>query len=324
MALARASTPGRSPCSAAASSARSRRRSARRPWPSAWPQPWRRPTCWCRRSGNRARSCGEASPWWSCSCTGVATSGAATSPDPVRTSPSRSRSVPRRRTRQGWRWPSSSVVSPVSPCASWATGRPPRATSPRRSTWPASVGCRSCSSSTTTSGPSRCPGRPQTAAVTLAQKAIAAGIDGEQVDGNDVVAVRDRVGTAVERAREGGGATLVEAVTYRLADHTTADDAGRYRDEAEVSAHWEHEPLSPSGCSWWNGAGGTPTTRSTCWPSAATVSRPRCGSIWPSPPCRPRRCSTTCTPPCPGPLSPSATRWHVASPDPTAAADDDG
>ncbi len=88
------------------------------------------------------------------------------------------------------------------------------------------------------------PRSAQTAAVTLAQKAIAAGIDGEQVDGNDVVAVRDRVATAVERAREGGGATLVEAVTYRLADHTTADDAGRYRDAAEVSAHWEHEPLS--------------------------------------------------------------------------------
>lgn len=88
------------------------------------------------------------------------------------------------------------------------------------------------------------PRSAQTAAATLAQKAVAAGIDGEQVDGNDVVAVRDRVGIAVERARDGGGPALIEAVTYRLADHTTADDAGRYRDEAEVSAHWEHEPLS--------------------------------------------------------------------------------
>ena len=58
--------------------------------------------------------------------------------------------------------------------------------------------------------------RAQTAAETLAQKAIAAGIPGEQVDGNDVVAVRDRVGAAVERAREGQGASLVECLSYRL------------------------------------------------------------------------------------------------------------
>ncbi len=88
------------------------------------------------------------------------------------------------------------------------------------------------------------PRSAQSAAATLAQKAIAAGVDGEQVDGNDVIAVRERVGLAVERARAGGGPTLVEAVTYRLADHTTADDASRYRDEAEVSAHWAREPLS--------------------------------------------------------------------------------
>ncbi len=88
------------------------------------------------------------------------------------------------------------------------------------------------------------PRSAQTAAVTLAQKAIAAGIDGEQVDGNDVVAVRDRVGTAVDRARAGDGPTVIEAVTYRLADHTTADNASRYRSEAEVSARWKHEPLS--------------------------------------------------------------------------------
>jgi len=88
------------------------------------------------------------------------------------------------------------------------------------------------------------PRSAQTAAATLAQKAIAAGVDGEQVDGNDVVAVRDRAAAAVERARAGDGPTVLEAVTYRLTDHTTADDAGRYRDEAEVSARWEHEPLS--------------------------------------------------------------------------------
>ncbi|MCC6468972.1 MAG: pyruvate dehydrogenase (acetyl-transferring) E1 component subunit alpha [Alphaproteobacteria bacterium] len=83
----------------------------------------------------------------------------------------------------------------------------------------------------------------QTAARSLAQKAVAAGIPGEQVDGNDVVAVRATVERAVERARGGGGPSLVEALTYRLGDHTTADDASRYRDDAEVSPHWAEEPV---------------------------------------------------------------------------------
>ncbi|MDJ1158052.1 pyruvate dehydrogenase (acetyl-transferring) E1 component subunit alpha [Chelatococcus sp. SYSU_G07232] len=83
----------------------------------------------------------------------------------------------------------------------------------------------------------------QTAAVTLAQKAVAAGIPGEQVDGNDVIAVRSVLERVLARARDGGGPSLVEAVTYRLSDHTTADDARRYRDDAEVSRHWAEEPL---------------------------------------------------------------------------------
>jgi 2-oxoisovalerate dehydrogenase E1 component alpha subunit len=87
------------------------------------------------------------------------------------------------------------------------------------------------------------PRRRQSAAETLAQKAVAAGIPGEQVDGNDVIAVRQAAATGLERARSGGGACLIEAVTYRLADHTTADDASRYRDDAEVSRHWPEEPL---------------------------------------------------------------------------------
>lgn len=87
------------------------------------------------------------------------------------------------------------------------------------------------------------PGTAQTAAATFAQKAIAAGIPGEQVDGNDVIAVADAVERALDRARRGEGPTLIEAVTYRLSDHTTADDARRYRDDAEVSRYWEAEPL---------------------------------------------------------------------------------
>jgi 2-oxoisovalerate dehydrogenase E1 component alpha subunit len=87
------------------------------------------------------------------------------------------------------------------------------------------------------------PVAAQTAARTLAQKAVAAGIPGVQVDGNDVFAVREVVGEALETARRGGGPTLIEALTYRLSDHTTADDASRYRSGQEVKAAWALEPL---------------------------------------------------------------------------------
>ena len=83
----------------------------------------------------------------------------------------------------------------------------------------------------------------QTASKTLAQKAIAAGMPGIQVDGNDVIAVRQTMEDALQQAREGGGPTLVEAVTYRLSDHTTADDASRYRQKGEVEDAWKTEPL---------------------------------------------------------------------------------
>jgi len=88
------------------------------------------------------------------------------------------------------------------------------------------------------------PRKEQTAAKTLAQKAIAVGIAGEQVDGNDVIAVRFVVERALERARTGQGPSLIEALTYRLSDHTTADDATRYRPDEEVSAQWGKEPIS--------------------------------------------------------------------------------
>jgi pyruvate dehydrogenase E1 component alpha subunit len=84
----------------------------------------------------------------------------------------------------------------------------------------------------------------QTAAETLAQKAIAGGFPGIQVDGNDVIAVRQVVSEAFDRARAGGGPTLVEAVTYRMGDHTTADDATRYRREEDVSAAWKLDPIT--------------------------------------------------------------------------------
>jgi 2-oxoisovalerate dehydrogenase E1 component alpha subunit len=87
------------------------------------------------------------------------------------------------------------------------------------------------------------PLREQTATQTLAQKAIAAGIPGIQVDGNDVIAVRACVEQALAKARSGGGPTVIEALSYRLSDHTTADDASRYRSETEVTEAWELEPL---------------------------------------------------------------------------------
>ena len=88
------------------------------------------------------------------------------------------------------------------------------------------------------------PRERQTAAVTLAQKAIAGGIPGEQVDGNDVIAVREVTSAALQRARRGDGPSLIEALTYRLADHTTADDASRYRDDRVVAERWQEEPLT--------------------------------------------------------------------------------
>jgi 2-oxoisovalerate dehydrogenase E1 component alpha subunit len=83
----------------------------------------------------------------------------------------------------------------------------------------------------------------QTATQTLAQKGIAAGIYGVQIDGNDVLAARHVIGEAVERARAGNGPTVIEAITYRLSDHTTADDATRYRRAAEVKEAWTREPI---------------------------------------------------------------------------------
>jgi len=84
----------------------------------------------------------------------------------------------------------------------------------------------------------------QTATQTIAQKAIAAGMNGVQVDGNDVIATRQIIGEAIEQARAGEGPTLVEAITYRLSDHTTADDATRYQPPHEVQDAETREPIS--------------------------------------------------------------------------------
>lgn len=87
------------------------------------------------------------------------------------------------------------------------------------------------------------PIHKQTASETIAQKALAYGFDGIQIDGNDPLAVYAATKAAAEKARKGGGPTLIEAVTYRLGVHTTADDPKKYRTDEEV-AKWEKlDPL---------------------------------------------------------------------------------
>jgi len=83
----------------------------------------------------------------------------------------------------------------------------------------------------------------QTAAPTLAHKGIGYGVASEQVDGNDVLAVLAVVQAGVARARAGEGPSLIEAHTYRLEPHTNSDDASRYRDEAEVEAWRQRDPI---------------------------------------------------------------------------------
>ena len=83
----------------------------------------------------------------------------------------------------------------------------------------------------------------QTAAETLAQKALAAGMEGVIVDGNDVFAMAEITKQAIEKARNGGGPTLIEAQTFRLCDHTTVDDASRYIPQSEIEEAKTKEPL---------------------------------------------------------------------------------
>jgi pyruvate dehydrogenase E1 component alpha subunit len=87
------------------------------------------------------------------------------------------------------------------------------------------------------------PYTKQTASPTVAQKALAYGMFGVQVDGNDVFAVYRVTKEALERARTGHEPTLIEAYTYRVMDHTTSDDARRYRAEEEVEPWRERDPI---------------------------------------------------------------------------------
>ncbi len=84
----------------------------------------------------------------------------------------------------------------------------------------------------------------QTVAPSIAHKGVGYGVPGERVDGNDVAALLSVLGTAVDRARAGQGPQLVEAHTYRMQAHTNADDATRYRQDEEVAAWAERDPIT--------------------------------------------------------------------------------
>ncbi|MCJ7428907.1 MAG: pyruvate dehydrogenase (acetyl-transferring) E1 component subunit alpha [Candidatus Nanohaloarchaeota archaeon QJJ-5] len=87
------------------------------------------------------------------------------------------------------------------------------------------------------------PRDEQSGSKTLAQKALAYGIDAIQVDGNDILAVWKATKDALEQARKKNKPMMIETVTYRLGDHTTSDDAERYRDEEELKKWQDRDPI---------------------------------------------------------------------------------
>jgi 2-oxoisovalerate dehydrogenase E1 component alpha subunit len=90
------------------------------------------------------------------------------------------------------------------------------------------------------------PASKQTRAETLSRRADGYGFEGETIDGNEVGAVRTAVSRAVEKARAGGGPTLIEAITYRMGGHTSSDDPKRYRSDAEMTTWEARDPVARS------------------------------------------------------------------------------
>jgi TPP-dependent pyruvate/acetoin dehydrogenase alpha subunit len=88
------------------------------------------------------------------------------------------------------------------------------------------------------------PVKNQTKSDSIAIKAVAYGMEGHLVDGNDVLAMYSKTKTAVERARDGGGPTLFEAYTYRVGAHSSSDDASRYRPDNEVETWKSKDPIN--------------------------------------------------------------------------------
>ena len=137
----------------------------------------------------------------------------------------------------------SSAASRRSRWCSSATARPPRAHSTRANLAavmqaPLVLVCNNNHWAIST------PLEAQTAAETLADKAVGYGMPGVRVDGTDVLAVHEAA-RAVERARSGGGPTFIEAVTYRVAPHATADDPSAYIDRERVEDERRRECVRP-------------------------------------------------------------------------------
>ena len=151
------------------------------------------------------------------------------------------------------------------------------------------------------------PLRLQTGSETLAQKAIAAGFAGEQVDGSDVVAMRAAAEEAIAAARDGKVPHFIEAVNDRLGDHTTSDDASRYRSADEVQAHWKEEPIARlQGLSLSVKKCGAKQTKSGSPPSAMSASRRGSSAIWQRHRAVRKPCSITSMPICPRSIPHSA------------------
>ena len=87
------------------------------------------------------------------------------------------------------------------------------------------------------------PERYQTASQSIAIKAEAYGFDGVQVEGNDILAVYRATKSAVDKARTGGGPTLIEAITYRHGGHSSSEDPTRYRNKEELDYWKSRDPI---------------------------------------------------------------------------------
>ena len=141
------------------------------------------------------------------------------------------------------------------------------------------------------------PRSAQTGAQTLAQKGLAGGLHCLQVDGNDLIAVLEGMRRATERARNGEGGSVIEFITYRLHDHTTADDARRYRDDARSEGRVEARPVPapahlPHRAGRVERGGGKGLGRGMRQAWSTSRSTP----TWKRRCSRSRRCSTTSTP----------------------------
>ncbi len=89
-----------------------------------------------------------------------------------------------------------------------------------------------------------CPSSEQTASESYAVKAVAYGMPGVKVDGNDLLAVREAVAAAVARARVGEGPTLIEAFTFRMGGHSTSDDPTRYVPKEQLEEWSKKDPIA--------------------------------------------------------------------------------